>query len=97
MHIAAYVRYEAVAGRADLQEARRRSLNCNARCGFGPAERQLPLSACVIKNDFPSMRTFAPDQGEDAVVLRSFTMRRALQVKVAGDQGDLRFAATGWE
>jgi hypothetical protein len=50
-------------------------------------------SACVVEDDFPSVGTFAPDEGEDAVVLGGFAVLRAVEVEFAGDQGDVGFAA----
>jgi len=49
--------------------------------------------ACMVENDFPSMRSFAPHEREDAVVFGGFAVFGAVQVELAGDEGDLGFTA----
>ena len=61
-------------------------LRRGARVGsaaFAAGARE-PRSACVVEDDLPALRAFAPHERKDAVVFLGFTVGRALQVEGAG-------------
>jgi hypothetical protein len=43
----------------------------------------------VIEDDLPPVGAFAPHEREDAVVLLGFAVRGAIEVELAGNEGDL--------
>jgi hypothetical protein len=56
------------------------------------------LLARMVQDDLPTLRAFAPHEGEDAVVFLGFAFGSAVQVKSSSDYGEFDLAAgTGQE
>lgn len=55
------------------------------------------LSTRVVQDNLPAVRTFAPDQGKDAVVLGCGAVGGPLEVEFAGHKGKIGRAAPGWD